>query len=299
MESQDNNLLKPSKKFLIRGGIATGILAILLIIQTPWFSGLFSNKNSKGIAVSDATVGEIVGKDSNGNGIADWEERLWGLDPTATTTNGISNKSIIEAKRKNLQGSEDPGSLNETDRLARELFGFTSALGGEDSINNESLSALAIKLGQQGVKTDTLPTYTIKDLKTVQTNRKNLSDYEKNLSSVLSSYNKNIPEIDVFIRSIETGDYSQLETLDKSITFYKDLSKKLVKLGTPIGVAQYHLDITNSVAGIGKSFEKMKLLEDNGVMAIVGLSEYRYHDKKLTDALEKLTTYLRQYAIIQ
>ncbi|MCC7436720.1 hypothetical protein IT402_02515 [Candidatus Nomurabacteria bacterium] len=299
MESQDNNLLKPSKRFLIRGGIATGILALLLIVQTNWFSSLFSKKNINGIAVSDATVGEIVGRDSNGNGIADWEERLWGLDPTVTTTNGVSNKSIIEAKRRTLQNTEEAGPLNETDRLAREIFGFTSALGTENSISSESLSALAVKLGQQGVKADTLPTYTLSDIKTIQTNRKNLTDYEKNLSSVLSSYDKTLPEIDVFIRSVEAGDYNQLETLDKSIVFYKNLSKKLIKINAPIGVAQYHLDITNSVAGISKSFEKMKVLENNGIMALVGLSEYRYHDKKLDDTLEKLATYLRQYAIIQ
>ncbi|MBP6858183.1 MAG: hypothetical protein KBC11_03300 [Candidatus Pacebacteria bacterium] len=299
MESQDNiQSLKPSKKFLIRGGIATGILVLILVVQTSWFSSLFSGKSSKSLSVSDATVGEIVGKDSNGNGIADWEERLWGLDPTVSTTNGVSNKSIIEAKRRTLQNNGETGPLNETDILARELFGLTSALG-DSSVDKDGLAALAIKLGEDGSKANTLPIYSIKDIKTVQTNRNNLISYEKNLSTILSSYDTNLAEIDIFINSIETENYSNLEDFDNTVKFYNSLSTKIVKISVPVGIAQYHLDIANSIAGIGKSFEKMKLLEDNGVMALVGLSEYRYHDQKLSASLEKLATYLNQYGIIQ
>lgn len=301
MESQNNSVItKPSRRFLIHGGIATGIIALILIVQTPWFLGIFSKKNGKGIAVTDATVGEIVGKDSNGNGIADWEERLWGLDPSVATTNGVSNKTIIEQKRRSLQGADQQnGELNETDRLARELFGFTTAIGSESSVDKSSLSALASKLGQENAKADTVPTYALKNITTVQTNRKNLIAYEKNLSATLLSYDETVPEIDIFISSIETGDYSTLEQFDSTISLYATLAKKLSKIAVPVGAAQYHLDITNSIAGLGKSFEKMKLLEDNGVSALVGLSEYRYHDQKLSDAIEKLGTYLTQYGILQ
>lgn len=301
MESQNNQeSFKPSKKFLIRGGLATGILALILIVQTPWFLGLFSNKKSKVVVVSTETIGEIVGKDSNSNGIADWEERLWGLDPNVVTTNGVSNKSIIEAKRRSLEGGENQtGELNETDRLSRELFGFTSALGSEGSIDKNSLGAMASKLGQESANINTVPAYTLKDIKTVSTNRKNLVAYQQALSDSIKKYDTTVPEIDSFIRSIETGDYSNLESFDLTILFYKNLSKKIIKIVAPVGVAQYHLDISNSLFGLSRAFEKMKLLEDNGVNALIGLSEYRYYDQKLTSSTEKLNIYLSNYGILQ
>ena len=121
----------PSKKFLIRGAIAASIVATILIVQTPWFLNLFKKKEeARKEALSNATVGELVGKDSNNNGIADWEERLWGLDPTKLTTNGVANKTIIEQKRKQLGGTDDT-PLNENDRLARDLFMVASAVGQE------------------------------------------------------------------------------------------------------------------------------------------------------------------------
>ncbi len=33
---------RPSKQFLIRGGMATLIVAIILIVQTDWFRALFN-----------------------------------------------------------------------------------------------------------------------------------------------------------------------------------------------------------------------------------------------------------------
>src|SRR5690348_17285703 len=96
---------RPSKQFLIRGGIATGIVALILIVQTDWFRALF-NKPPLPPTTSDKTVGEFIAKDSNGNGIADWEEKLWGLDPTALYTNGVPNKQIIEEKKHALGVSD-------------------------------------------------------------------------------------------------------------------------------------------------------------------------------------------------
>lgn len=300
MEENNNNNFKPSKKFLIRGGIATGILALILIVQTPWFLSLFSGKKSKNLVVNNSTIGEIVGKDSNSNGIADWEEKLWGLDPNVTTTNGVSNKSIIEAKRRSLQSENiSNNELNETDRLARELFGFTTAIGSEGSIDKSSLNAMASKLGQENVAPDTVPTYTIKNLVINPTNRKNLTTYQQSISASLKKYETEVPEIDTFIRSIETGDYSNLESFDLTILFYKNLSKQLIKIPAPVGVAQFHLDIVNSLVGLSNGFEKMKTIEDNGINALVGLSEYRYHGGKLTSTIEKLNVYLNEYGIIQ
>lgn len=299
MESLNNNSIKPSKRFLIRGGIATSIIALILIVQTNWFLGLFNKKNSQNLAVSDATIGDIVGKDSNGNGIADWEERLWGLDPTVTTTDGVSNKVIIEGKRKNLQSPDSQNEpLNETDKLARDLFGFTNALSNEPSINKENLSALAAKLGQKGVQINTLPVYVLKDLKTSQTTVRNLTAYKKTLLEVLSKNKSTAPELDLLIQGIENGDYSNFDDFDRTISYYNSVAKSLIKITVPIGVAQYHLDIANGMAGIGNSFQKIKTLEDNGLSALVGLSEYRYFDNQITFSIEKLSAYMEQYGII-
>lgn len=299
-EQQKEPSLKPSKHFLVRGAVATAIVAIVLIAQTSWVKGLFT-KDAPEVTLShekSSTVGDILEKDSNNNTIPDWEERLWGLDPTTTTTNGISNKAIIEGKRGQLGTGEQATPLNETDKIARDLFTFSNALGQESNVSSGDLGALAGKLAEQGPQKNTLPVYMIKNIATVKTTAKTLEGYRTQLLSVLSTYDGSLPEIELLVSSLENGDFSQLEALDKTIAFYRAFSKKLAAIKTPVGVAEYHLQIVNSIAGAGRAFQKIQSAQDNGINALVGLAEYRDFDAQLTQATQKLTTYLQQYGIL-
>jgi hypothetical protein len=224
MESQDNlQYSKPSKKFLIRGGIATALIAFILIAQTQWFLNLFSKSKKVSVSVNNATVGDVVGKDSNGNGIADWEERLWGLDPNVTTTNGVSNKTIIEQKRSQLSNSGQQGALNETDMIARELFTLSTAIGQEGG----DAGVIAEKISEDNFQKDDTPFYTLKDIKTTKTTSASLSYYKNEIVSVLQKNEIESIEIEAFIQGVETGDYSRFSEFTKTASYYRDLSKKL------------------------------------------------------------------------
>jgi hypothetical protein len=299
MEYQNNQEnFKPSKKFLIRGGLATGILALILIVQTPWFLGLFSNKKSKEVVVSTATIGEIVGKDSNGNGIADWEERLWGLDPNVTTTNGVSNLFIIKEKRATLVQNGEIGPLNETDVLAQDLFSLSVALGQEGETNKESIGALAGKLSTQNLKKDTTPRYSIKNIQTTKTTPASLLSYKTSFTQAFKGYDESTQDIEIFLGGIETGNYAQLTNLDNVINQYQQITQKLLSIVVPIGVAEYHLQILNGIDGFSRAFYKMKTFEDNSIVGLVGFAEYRELDTKVEIAVSKLLLYFEQYGII-
>ena len=237
MESLDKIALqKPSKRFLIRGGIASGIIAIVLVVQTSWFHDIFSKKSKDGVTVSpDTTIGEVVTKDSNNNGIPDWQERLWGLDPSVAFTNGVSNKTIIEEKRKSLQGSStEPSSLNETDILAQQLYGIATA-AGQSGLSNSGLASLGADLGK-GIKLkEPKNKYSIKDISQTKTTQSSLKSYFNTVSSIVSSYDDSIEEITLIISAIENEDFSQLPELTKKSIEYKSLSKRLKEIKIPMG----------------------------------------------------------------
>ena len=66
----------PSKQFLIRGGIAIAIIAIVLVVQTNWFHNLFhKTKKTDPSALESTSINDITSKDTNGNGVPDWEEK--------------------------------------------------------------------------------------------------------------------------------------------------------------------------------------------------------------------------------
>lgn len=288
----------PSKKFLIRGAIAASIVATILIVQTPWFLNLFKKKEeARKEALSNATVGELVGKDSNNNGIADWEERLWGLDPTKLTTNGVANKTIIEQKRKQLGGTDDT-PLNENDRLARDLFMVASAVGQEGVATTGTLSDVGKKIANNSVSLSILPRYGAGDIKTVKTTAQSLIAYRDGLEKITSKYNQSLPEIELLITALDTGDYSQLTALNQTIVFYRSLSEQLRALPVPIGVAQQHLLLINSISGISGALQKVQKMETDSVTALTGFSEYRFYEKQLGDSVDVIISYLEEYDIL-
>ncbi len=302
MESQDNNpkFTLPSRAFLKRGGIATGIIALILIVQTPWFQSLFSKKDKKGVAINqNSTIGEVVSKDSNGNGIPDWQERLWGLDPTVATTNGVSNKTIIEQKRKSLQGqSLGEENLNETDIIAQQLYGVTSALG-QSGISDTSLSSIAADLGKSIDLKQPVNKYSAQDLSTTKTTASSLRSYYNTVSSIVSKYDDDTEEISLIISALETEDFSRLSELTQKSIDYKNLSKQLKAIKVPIGVSAYHLNIINGLYGIAESFDYISKLEDNGISALAGISSYKNYSLLIDQTLINMSEYFIDYGIIR
>jgi hypothetical protein len=298
MEPLDNTQQshRPSKRFIIRGALATLIIGVLLVVQTPWFRGLFGTKKNNLLTTTE-TVGQVVGKDSNGNGIPDWEEQLWGLDPTKITTNGVANKTIIEQRRSQLQ-TEDIGTLNETDRLARELFSITTALTQAGLSSENGISLVGQELGETIPEPTLTPHYAKTALKTVTTTERSLKAYKTALDRSLRNYSATLPEIEVIAESLETGNADQLDALTKTVAFYRSFTSELLSANVPISIAQQHLDLVNGAYGLGEAFEKMKELDTNGIRALVGLAEYRHFSTQFDTAAQTLTTFLREYDIL-
>lgn len=298
MEPQEKPSYKPSKQFIIRGSIAAGTIVLILLFQTNWFFGFFTKREKVG-AKPGETVGSLVSKDTNGNGIADWEEKLWGLDPAVLYTNGVSNKQIIEERKKALGINETKNApLNETDLLAQQLFTITSALDTSGQ-SKDTLSAIGADLGNSVEIKPVTNTYTINSIKTIQTTTDSLRNYYGAVTKVVSGYKSETSSIDILVSSLETGDFSRIDDIKKTAALYLDFSKKLQKIPVPIGIAEYHLSLMNGFAGMAKSFDYLLDIEDNGVNALAGISIYKNYAARVEDALTKLNDYFIEYGILR
>jgi hypothetical protein len=290
----------PSKTFLIRGGIATLIIAVILTVQTAWFHNLFRKKKPGSIPLDpNTTIGDVVQKDSNGNGIPDWEEKLWGLDPTKLYTNGVPNETIIRQKLK-AAGVAPSGAepTTSTDRLARDLFALSITLGQNDAVDTSAVQSVADELGSQIALDISASSYSSRDIKTVPTTHASLEAYRNALNATLKKYGPDDPNIAVFVQAVADGDYSNLDALDAASKQYASVAADLRKLAVPVGVASYHLDIMNGFAGMAKSFVYLKDVETDGLSALSGLAVYRNFNALFLNAEDGLSDYFSQYGIL-
>ena len=99
----------PSKKFIIiTVSVFAAIGIIFIIINLIEGKGeVFQQKSD--LLFQKMTLGEIIDKDSDGDGLKDWEEALWGTDPNNPDTDGdgILDGAEIQQKREALQLSTD------------------------------------------------------------------------------------------------------------------------------------------------------------------------------------------------
>lgn len=296
IDTDTTHTARPSKQFIIRGSIALGVIVIILVVQTNWFKNLFHKKASS--VVVDTTIGGTINKDSNNNGIADWEEKLWGLDPTVIYTNGIPNKTIIETKKKALGvTTTSTQNVNETDQLARQLFTLTAALGQSQEIDDATLKQIANEIGNSVETKDITNQYSLKDIKTTSTTIQNLQAYKATMKAVIAKQ-KPVADIDALAVALQNEDSSSLADLTESATTYRKIAADLRGVVVPIGLASYHLQIMNSIVGIAQSFSYMQQLDDNSVVALVGVATYKAYSNRLDTALVNMADYLTKYGIL-
>lgn len=296
MEEQS---LRPSKQFIVRGSIAVGVVVIILVVQTAWFRNLFHKKPVSTIT-DKTTVGDVLTHDTNGNGIADWEEKLWGLDPTVLYTNGVPNKQIIENKKKALGASDSNATpTNDTDRLARELYTLTLALGQSKEIDQQILDQISAKIGASVDVKQVSAHYSVKDLTTIKTSDQSLRAYYAGMTKIVSKYRNNTKDIDIVIEALTTGNTEHLPELTTNAETYLSFSKDMRGLPVPIGLAPQHLALMNSIAGIAESLPYLAQINDNAVASLVGISLYKEYNTRMVKSLAEIQDYLTKYGILQ
>lgn len=304
MENTPKKML-PSRQFaLIIAICVVGVLVVLFITSRFGTKDTFSS-NEYSVKNANITLEDAITLDSNKNGIADWEESLWGFDPLA---NGPENKRNIEAKKTQAgievpvtsSTSENPAESTETEQFSKNLLATMLALKENGGLTPEAVANLGNAFGQNiDAKRTITPAYFGSSVTIVADSTENYKNYDLALRKLVKTYDsrKLGSELEYIPAVMADGDTKKAqEALEEMGDEYQAFAKDVISLPTPSGIAQFSLALANSADAIGIALKKIANIKDDALGGMIGVDEYTTNSEKFLIASADVITFLTKIA---
>ena len=267
-----------------------------------------NNQQNNGLVYSTTTLENLINKDGDGDGIIDWQESLYGLDPTKKeTAPGVPDITAIE-KLKAVSGGdsktvgtgkEKEENLTQTDKFSRELFSTMVALNQNGAIDQETIDKLSASLAEQIQNPVIRKVFLISDIKVVKDNSDQaIINYLKTFDDIHKKYpDLSYSTLDVlqeFMVNENDVNVKALTKLGPIIEQNNKIISALTKMDVPQSMSTAHLDIINSLERLGENAVDIQFFDTDPIMALGSISQYENNVAQLETSLNNLTNIVRQ-----
>lgn len=299
----------PSKKFTI---ILSIIIVLAVIIFVLFFKpskkesvAMGEIKNNTALKIENQTINDLIALDSDGDGVPDWEETLWGTDKNKKATfDGMPDTTYIENKKKalNIEQSVNVNKLTETDKFAREFFTSFSAMKTSGTDPN-TINGFSNALGQKIANPILIDVYTETDIKIDNSDTSNdlgtKLKYYEGIQKLFTTYKSAGigDELDIVNKGLANGTTNTPTSYNKLpliATAYQNFAKKIMDLSVPSSLTTFHLQIANSANNTGISVQNMSQMINDPLVGLEGLTQYQKYSDSLVKAVADLETALTQ-----
>lgn len=265
---------------------------------------------------SEENIKNLSEKDTDNDGLKDWEEFLWGTDPKNPDTDedgmndqeetllnrdplvfGEGNKNTQDTQKNNLENYDPKELLTQTDLLARDIFSLYINLKQNNSLGTEDQDLLINQLIQKNLnqKEQKIKIYNLDDLKiNPNSSKENIEKYAQDLKSTLST----IPELrdDNFIlnEALKENDPKKLKEIENNVVYYKQLISDLLKIEVPEILQNKHLALINIFKKMSSSAEKLTGAFDDPVAVLIEAKKYYEHTDEIFSISVDIGEFFRQ-----
>lgn len=276
----------PSEKFVIR--IVIIIIAMVFIFGiielVKYAKNGIENRINKNKTPKTLLISNVIEKDSNNNGIPDWEEYLWGLDPEK---NGKSNKEFINSKKENLNKNgiiQQENSLlsPENETLSQYFFATIVSLMQSGEINEESLKEVSNAFGENISALEIDSVYSRTSLTIIDDTVQTKKEYSKKISNLIEKYGKSDigKELVLLAQAISSNDNSAIYSVITVSELYQKFASELIQIPVPESMSEEHLKIANGYEKNGVCVKGMSQYFSDPILGMNSILSYKkYHDE--------------------
>lgn len=252
-------------------------------------------------ALSSSGSAQNSARDSDGDGLPDWKEALYGTDANApdTDNDGITDgEEAANGTNPLKEGGNNeapdgsysaPRGLAPTEALARELFAdFTRTRGSSGAALSEGdAAAIALAAIQRYAHEENgteAPIYALSDLSIEED--VSIVAYESAVTAALrEAASIREYELNVFARAVSEGSGAELDKLEATAAVYGAIVRKLAALEVPGGIASEHLALVNELSSFSASVASLSRWNGDPLSALMLVNAFSEGEQRMTDAV--------------
>ncbi len=261
-----------------------------------------------------ATTNKKINKDSDNDGLSDWEEELWNTDPNNPDSDGDGVNDSEEVKNNkdpNISGSgklafeinddyfnDEPET--KTEIVSKEIFeSFVSSIQNNEEFTTEKKNLIAKNALNAAKYLDTkdYTAYTKKDVNIVTTNFNNKKKYaEKIISELHLMVNGDVVNEYESLFELAQGDKQKaVENLNKTSKFYKSHIEILKNINVPSDAVNVHIEFIQSLLKYTNTLNDLGNMFNDPLRSADAISMFKSDSNKLTISLKKIHKYIDDF----
>lgn len=256
-------------------------------------------EQTDGLTYTNEPIGEIISKDTDGDKILDWEEGLWGTDPTKKDTDddGITDdieitKLKTEAVGNTSLSNSEVAKLTETEKFSDQLFATAASLTENGTADETILNNIGLSLVDNLEKTVQKKVYTIKNIPISEDDSKQVMQiYSTKILAIQAKYPLNIDITAIAATSIRDDgeiDASAFKKFDPAIGQINGIVKEMLTVNTPRSVSILHVMVINGFQRLSENLENIKLAETDPIVALGAMKQYEKNSATLVQYISML-----------
>jgi len=268
---------------------------------------IYENKKSAIASLLPSTI-EDMGKDSDNDGLKDWEEILWKTDPNNPDTDADKTTDGEEIKQNRnplVSGPDDKLSpLDErltnqlepqtiTDTISQAVLNELLMKKQTGDLNSEELASSVVEI-VDSLSQPLENAYNIDDLNIFPiSDPEKIKQYGNELAGIMEQHFKDIieSELTILAKALEKQDETEFQKLVKLELAYKNVSQEIIEIKVPEALSQKHLDITNSFDQIANELNKISQTLIDPTLGLIGFKQYLTTSQTAYDSLKNLNIY--------
>jgi hypothetical protein len=307
---------KPSKKIILL------VLVLVILGSVIYAAIIMSRKEIYTAKTAELNVVEsaALAKDSDNDGLKDWEEQLWKTDPENPDTDGDATQDGLEIKQgrnplvagqndkldtdtiTNKINTETENDLTDTDKFSRELFVKIIAAKNNNTPPTESdIQDFLNKTISQELQDQKMRSFTTADFKTTSVETAaTLKSYGNEIAAILKEQPPEPLEYEMSIvdRAEKNNDPSELQKLKPLITQYQRIQSDLLQVSVPQSALAVHIELADSVSGMIYSITGLSNILTDPIKALPGVSAYGDNVERFPASIRAFKKYFDTKSVV-